>query len=53
MIYHEKDGVERECILIRGWGNLTGVGSYNLDGEYAAKIQDTLAEYIVEKLKNK
>lgn len=38
-------------IMIRGWGNLTGVGAYNLDGEYAGKIQDTLAEYIVEKLK--
>lgn len=38
-------------ILIRGWGNLTGTGAYNLKGEYAAKIQDTLAEYIVEKLK--
>jgi hypothetical protein len=37
-------------ILIRGWGNLTGVGAYNLDGDYAAKIQDTLAEYITEKL---
>lgn len=38
------------AILIRGWGNLTGVGAYNLDGKYAARIQDTLAEYIVEKL---
>lgn len=38
-------------ITIRGWGNLTGVGAYNLDGEYAAKIQDTLLDYILEKLK--
>jgi hypothetical protein len=37
-------------ILIRGWGNLTGCGAYNLDGEYAGKIQDTLEEYIIEKL---
>ena len=37
-------------ILIRGWGNLTSSGGYNLDGDYACKIQDTLAEYIVEKL---
>lgn len=37
-------------LLIRGWGNLTGAGAYNLDGEYAAKIQESLAEYIVEKL---
>ena len=38
-------------ILIRGWGNLTGNGAYNLDGNYAVKIQDTLNEYIIEKLK--
>ena len=37
-------------ILIRGWGGLTGTGAYNLDGEYASKIQDSLAEFIVEKL---
>lgn len=41
---------EKPFILIRGWGSLTGIGGYNLDGEYAAKIQDTLEEYIVEKL---
>lgn len=49
MIY--VDGIE--FILIRGWGNLTGVGAYNLDGEWAGKIQDSLAEYIVEKLGKK
>jgi len=38
------------AITIRGWGSLTGIGGYNLDGEYAGKIQDTLGEYIVEKL---
>jgi hypothetical protein len=53
-IYFYKDGELKEFILIRGWGNLTGTGGYNLDGEYAGRIQDTLAEYIVEKLtKNK
>ena len=41
---------DKPYILIRGWGNLTGTGGYNLDGEYAGRIQDTLAEYIVEKL---
>ena len=45
------DGLD--FILIRGWGNLTGVGAYNLDGEWAGTIQDTLAEYIVEKLGKK
>ena len=49
-IYLDKDGELHNFILIRGWGNLTGVGSYNLDGEWAGKIQDSLAEYIVEKL---
>ena len=49
-IYLDKEGELHDFILIRGWGNLTGTGSYNLDGEYAGKIQDSLAEYIVEKL---
>lgn len=40
----------KHFITIRNWGRLTGSGGYNLDGEYAGKIQDTLAEYIVEKL---
>lgn len=39
-----------KLLLIRGWGGLTGSGALNLNGEYASKIQDTLAEYIVEKL---
>jgi hypothetical protein len=54
--FEHKDGMiyfkDEEFILIRGWGNLTGSGAYNLDGEWAGKIQDTLAEYIVEKLNN-
>lgn len=44
------EGEWHDFILIRGWGNLTSGGVYNLDGEYAGKIQNTLAEYIVEKL---
>jgi hypothetical protein len=38
------------AILVRGWGLLTGAGAYNLNGKWAAKIQDSLEEYIVEKL---
>lgn len=38
-------------ITIRNWGRLTGVGAYNLDSEYACKIQDTLEKFIVEKFK--
>ncbi len=53
VIYVEKEGVDKALIMIRGWGNLTGIGAYNLDGEYAAKIQDTLAQYIVERLTKK
>lgn len=50
VIYLEKDGDRLPIILIRGWGNLTGIGAYNLDGEYASKIQDTLAVFIVNQL---
>lgn len=39
-----------DCLLIRGWGNLTGIGAHNLPAEEAANIQDTFAEYIVERL---
>jgi len=37
-------------ILIRGWGNLTGIGTMNLPIEVAANIQDTFAEFVVEQL---
>ena len=37
-------------ITIRNWGKLHGTGGYNLNTEHAGKIQDSLAEYIVEKL---
>jgi len=41
---------EMQVIMIRGWGNLTGTGGFNLSNEDAANVQDTLAEYIVSKL---
>ncbi len=37
-------------ILIRGWGYLTGTGGLNLSDKEALEIQDSLAEYIIEKL---
>lgn len=37
-------------ITIRGWGNLTGCGAHNLPAEEAANIQDTFAEFIVDRL---
>lgn len=50
VIYLQIEEDRIPIILIRGWGNLTGIGAYNLKEEYASKIQDTLAEYIVNKL---
>lgn len=37
-------------ILIRGWGNLTGIGAMNLSVDEASNIQDTFANFIVERL---
>lgn len=49
-----KDGIisenGNEFILIRGWGNLTGIGGHNLHPKEAINIQDTFAEFIVEQL---
>lgn len=39
-----------KLLLIRGWGNLTGVGGMNLSDEEACNIQDTFAQYIISKL---
>jgi hypothetical protein len=50
---HEKGIIkdkDRELILIRGWGNLTGPGAMNLSVEEASNIQDTFANFIVERL---
>ena len=42
-----KDG--KTFILIRGWGNLTGIGGYNFDAENASKIQDEFRDWIIFK----
>lgn len=47
------EGQEIKILRIRGWGMLTGTGGYNLDSDEAAEIQDTFAEYIVDKLNGK
>ena len=44
---------EQTFILIRGWGNLTGIGGYNFDEERAIKIQDDFRDWIIYKLTNK
>ena len=37
-------------ILIRGWGNLTGIGAHNMPADKAAKIQDDFEQWIIYKL---
>lgn len=44
---------EFHVITIRGWGNLTGIGSFNFPGEVGAKIQDTFADWLVEQIQGK
>lgn len=39
-------------IMIRGWGNLTGIGGYNFDSEKASNIQDDFRDWIIYKLTN-
>lgn len=52
--YHSKGQIfncyDNAIILIRGWGNLTGIGAHNFPETEAANIQDTFAEFIVERL---
>ena len=43
------DGIDK--LLIRGWGNLTGQGSYNLSNEDAIRVQNDFAKWIVEQLR--
>lgn len=55
LVFKHEDGYirdmsGRDLILIRGWGNLTGAGGMNLSEEEATNIQDTLADYIVQRL---
>ena len=38
------------AILMRGWGNLTGTGCYNLSPCEAEYVQDTFAEFILSQL---
>lgn len=46
----DKTGETITIARIKGWGMLIGVGGYNLDGDKAAEIQDSFAEYCVEML---
>jgi hypothetical protein len=41
---------EKPLLLIRGWGNLTGIGSHNFSAEKAAKIQDDFQDWLIYKL---
>ena len=53
-IYFEETGYISEdgknYIQIRGWGNLIGIGGHNLPPKEAINIQNTFAEFIVNKL---
>lgn len=49
-IFIQEDKLKTHVITIRGWGGLTGVGGHNLSSEDAANIQDTFADFIVERL---
>lgn len=40
----------RKLLLIRSWGHLTGVGGLNLPAEEARAIQDSFAEWLLERL---
>lgn len=48
----DSEGVFREIIIVRGWGNLTGVGGHNLPQDQAIEVQNAFANYIVGKLNN-
>lgn len=51
-LFFNKDGKSIKIMLVRGWGRLTGIGGLKLDGELAAKLQDDLGKWIVDKLNN-
>lgn len=48
-----RDSAGKVVLVVRGWGYLTGTGGLNLSPEEAAKIQDELQEWIVNKLNGK
>ena len=53
-IFSENPVFGNEPVLsIRGWGYLTGTGGLHLSSEKAAEIQDSFANYIVERLNSK
>lgn len=43
----------KEVILMRGWGNLTGIGGFNLSEDHAIYVQDTFGKFIVKLLNGK
>lgn len=50
-----KDGIElykdgKLFILIRGWGNLTGIGAHNFSSEKASEIQDDFVKWLLYKI---
>lgn len=43
----------KPCLLVRGWGHLTGCGALHLSSDEAVKLQDELMDYCVSKLRGK
>ena len=41
---------EKLFVLIRGWGNLTGIGAHNFSGEKASKIQDDFVKWFLHRV---
>lgn len=37
-------------LRVRGWGMLTGIGGFHLSSDYAKKIQDEFANFIIKQL---
>lgn len=50
IITTELNGKKIDVIQIRGWGYLTGIGGHYLKNREAINVQDTLGQYIVDRL---
>ena len=50
IIYADVEGTQREFIIVRGWGNLTGQGGHNLKEEKAIELQTAFANHIIKSI---
>lgn len=49
-IYIKINGRVKKFISIRGWGNLTSPGGWNLTDKHAVQLQDEFATFIINQL---